>query len=135
MADIQKPWGGTFQFNAANDLLLVTNENFARQRIIHGLLTGPVQKDEAGRVLVPADNLFAQDHGAGLGRDVEGLNDAQHRADQDARIKTYLATEPVVDQSKKIEVQFAKDDEKGIEYVAIACTTAEGDPLVAILTQ
>lgn len=132
MADLYKPWGKGLQFSASNDLRLATDVEYARQRIIHALLNGPVETDANGVVVVPADNLFAQDWGAGLGRDVNGVNDWRTKESQEARIKTTLSKEPSIDQTKPITVEFRRDDERNVEYVAIKCTTLDGNPVVTM---
>lgn len=135
MADIHLEWGGGFEFGPSNDLRIATNANFARQRIIRGLLNGPRQVDGSGQVVRPADDPFNPNWGAGLGRDVDTNDDATTRADRDSRIKTHLSQEPVVDQTQPVTVDFGQDLDSGISFALIQCTTIDGEPVVTALQQ
>lgn len=129
MADIAKVYGGGLQFSPSNDILLTTGVEFSRQRIIHRLLSAPVETDTTGVVTRPADDPFNQTYGAGLGRDVEGSMSPLAQEDQEVRIREALNQEPTVDQTQPITVQFGSDPAQGFSYVLIQCTTIDGDPV------
>lgn len=135
MADAFLNWRGGLEFGPSNDLRIATRASFSQQRIIRALLTGSAQTNENNIVIRAADNLFAQDWGAGLSRDVEGVSDDGTRADREARAKSALAREPVVDQTQPVNVTFFMDRENSIEYMLVECTSIEGDPVTVALQQ
>lgn len=127
MADLYKPYGGGLQFGPSNDLFTATGVELSRQRVIHMLLSGPLETDASGETVRPADDPYNPDYGAGLGRDVDGPMDNFAQEQREARIRAALYTEPTVDQTKPIDVQFGQDRERGINYVIIRYTTLDGD--------
>ena len=134
MADVSLNYGSGLEFGPSNDLRIVTDVEFSRQRIVRLLLTGPAQTDETGAIVTPADNLFEQAWGAGLGRDVEGASTPEARADRESRIKTAMTREPTVDQSKPVTVEFAHEPSTGTEYTLVQYTTVDGAPVTVGLS-
>jgi hypothetical protein len=128
-SDLSKGYGGGLQFGPTNDLLTVSSTLYSQQRVEHLLLSGAVITDENGVVVRTANDLFAQDRGAGLARDVDGISDALSQADREARIKTALTTEPTVDQTQPVTVYFFSDPQTGVEMVIIQYVTIEGVPV------
>lgn len=127
MADLYKPYGGGFQFGPSNDIFLATSVELSRQRVVHLLLSGPLETDSSGETVRPADDPYNQDFGAGLGRAVDGPMDNFAQEQLESRIRAALYAEPTVDQTKPIDVQLGRDAEKGIHYVVINYTTLDGE--------
>lgn len=129
MSDFYVNWNGDLAFGDSGDFRTATDDDYARQRIIRRLLSNPVVKDVTGAVIVPPDDLFEPDYGAGLTRDVDTPSTAGVRAERESRIRTALASEEVVDRSKPVDVQFGTDRNRGIEYIAVTVTTLRGTQL------
>lgn len=124
-ADLYLDWGGDLSFGPSNDLRLATDVAYANQRVVRRLLTGPEQRDRAGNVVQPADNLFEPLYGAGLNRDIDGNMSAAATAEKRTRINSAMHREPAVDQTKPIELDFVSDPATNIEYAIVKYTTTD----------
>lgn len=127
MRDLYLNWSGDLDFSDSGDLRVVDGQDYAMQRVARRLLTNPAVRDSVGGIVVMGDDMFNQDYGAGLGRDVDGLDTAQNRAQRTARIKEALAQEPSVDQSVAPTITEMYDPSTGIDIIVVEFKAMTGN--------
>jgi hypothetical protein len=122
-------WGGSLQFTDNGDLRMAeTIQDIVQQHISRRLLTNPVEKDSFQNVVVVGDDPFNQDYGAGLGRDVDIVDDATAREARIKKVRQAVFAEPLVDHDTDTEVDIFDNPQMGVQLIRVKFNTIEGQP-------